>query len=446
MDATRAPWWKSWRYSLIETGLLAALIIALISPGLGQVLGFLGVTVFVPLLANALLVVFAWESFRARSRLWVIPVAIYLAYGAAIVAGYQLHARDDQRLRAENEAVQVDFDPLRQDLVVNDDALALQLLTDRELERVYVRQADGRTVLHRALPRSACNRVTVNVPGVLEKSLFVPLSITSQGVHSSNDLSACIVSWMQKPTRPFVRIDQRWISRKGWLRDVLSERFDLIDGSGRRRSVAWSRSAVLANAPLPLIACWSDSRWACRVEFVRKHLWSGAPEAYLGSGPPVHLAVPLNEALHLRPRAIDQLAGPVLEHALTPAEMAQIQSLNEAEVEAGFARLAAQLSRPRAVNIPDLDDLLRLNPEHTVRAAPELLQGLEHAYDRRDADSVRVLASSFNGLSPDQFVLVRPGIEALLARRPEIAKSPNADALNEKLRDPSTVWKDRDTY
>ncbi len=335
--------------------------------GLNFFLLFLLSPLWIGLLANATLLLMYADARRgaAPKALAAIPIAVYALNLAASGASYLNYRALDVRLKRENAAQSLPFDPSRLSLVGPGDLIET-LVQTHALPVAYADGSDGRVGVPtswRVLPQAACDTIPLS-----EDVAVVKGGVRIDDVYAEG---GCLLKSPAAPDHPPITV--RITQRTALLGVEALRETAIATPDGRRATIVTGRATILSPIPFPLVTCFTWSGLECHA-------------AMLGLPRDVGRASP-------RRRGDDDYAA---ERPWIPRVLG----------------LASRTARPAAP--VDFHERVRLDDEQTARlaAGSEAVVARARALAGKAADEEytrldRRLAGDMSGPTPRPWLLIR---------------------------------------
>ncbi|MBI1686195.1 serine/threonine-protein kinase [Caulobacter hibisci] len=280
------PAWPRFVLAMIPAYLLQQI------PLVDLVLLFALSPLWIGLLFNGALVAMVVDAWRGAAPRWIVAVPV-LVYGGNLVwsaAGYLDYRALDARLRRENAAQRLAFDPARTALLAP--GQLAQTLVERYALPVVYRSPDvygsGQPAALRVLPRATCETIP--------KSPDLRMTTQRLSVGRALVSNACLLTLPGAPPGPALRVDTG--EGPGDLEPGL-RRLTLTAPDGRTVALAYGIAAVPSPIPFPLVGCFTWTRHECTAGFYRL-------KPVVGGGAGGHPAM-IAAALGLAPRPVNRI-------------------------------------------------------------------------------------------------------------------------------------------
>ncbi|OYY00466.1 MAG: hypothetical protein B7Y80_07565 [Hyphomicrobium sp. 32-62-53] len=244
---------------------------------------------------NLAFLALAAETLLGRAdRRWLIAPLIW--FGGYAVYAHLTHERYlalDARLKAENAAQSIVYDPVQQVLVFDDRSEDLSgaprtFVQQYALPVAYVSNDNFEPAQHlgyRLADAETCNRLQ-------SERGSLPSGISASWIHESSNgerklrKDVCIVQMPEDPSRPALHVAATREAQKGQLLPHSLTTTTISDGLGGMAILTTGHAEILGWLPMPVMGCALNSgapSWDCFFGFHRKAVGLGGNGAYGGA-------------------------------------------------------------------------------------------------------------------------------------------------------------------
>lgn len=374
------------------------------------------------LTVNLAFLALAAESLLGRAdRRWLIaPLVWFGGYAAYAHLTHERYLALDARLRAENAAQSIVYDPAQQVLVFDEKSedlsgAARSFVQKYALPVAYESNANfepARHLAYRLAAAETCQRLQgerVSLPSGISASWFHEPS------HGERKLrkDVCIVQMPEDPSRPALHIAATREAQKSGLLPHRLTTTTISDGLGGMALLTTGHAEILGWLPMPVMGCALNSgapSWDCFFGYHREAVGLGGAGAY---GRATHAAIA--DVLKLTEQNSASLSAAAAE-GRNEVEQALANS-ESARYERALANLDAAINGPdRRLTVHDVSGLIG-NPKVTLSRGRALGAAIARyvAGPEPRFETARVMQSILAYFPPPDFAdIARPLLPVLV--------------------------------
>lgn len=401
----RWPAWPLFLLAMIPAYLLQQI------PLLNLILFFALSPLWIGLLFNAALVTMAVDAWRRAAPRWLLAIPV-LVYGGNLVwsvTGYLDYRALDERLRRENAAAHLPFDPTQASILAP--GRLAQSLVERYALPVVYRYPDvyrsGQPAALRVLPRATCETIP--------KSPDLRMTAQRMMVGRALVSNACVLSLPGEPQGPVVRVVTG--EGPGDLEPGL-RRLTLTAPDGRAVALSYGIAAVPSPVPFPLVSCLTWTRHECTHTLYRlKPGVGGGAEGFAGmvagvlglTERPIHTTKTGGKLI----LSLDEAQTRALAAGSEPA-VAQARAFGRQAVDKNLARFSRLMAGEDLAQDEDFSRWIVVSNADQVD--PEaLLAAIGRAYgDRSRSSAQQTFADVAAALPAEAFARIGPSLAPLV--------------------------------